>query len=208
MSRRRSLIHLLCATGWCIAMVACGGRGEDNDESNNMPAVPEAVEPPDVAERPLPGQGGPGDEAFEVPDFSQVDASETEDPDKEPARPEEVACCMITFAVSDVDGEQNESYARLMGFGQGANAQGWDLTFSDGIWSVDACVNPQYMGTYFYEFGTMTQGGEIFEHTAVNPFVEQVYEQGALVNLWVTSPTCDSLDVAIHSMVEEEEDGE
>lgn len=185
-----------------MGLAACGGGdGDDPDNKGTTGDPNQPVEPPPIAERPLQPQGGPGDdETFEEPDYSKVMTEEEKPNPGAVSDGEELACCELTFAVADQDGEDNESYAMIVGDSEPLSQDGVALTYNDGVWSVSLCVPSNYGGTYHYAFGTMTgEDGDVFEYTTINPLAPNSTEAGEPVNTWPAADSCDAIDLAAHS---------
>lgn len=199
---------MLCACLFLtMGLTACGGGSEDPDDNKGTTGDPnQPVEPPPIAERPLQPQGGPGDEeSFEEPDYSKVVTEEDEENPASSSDGDELSCCELTFAIRDLDGMDNESYARIVGDSEPLSSDGVALTYSDGVWSVDLCVPSNYGGTYYYAFGTMTgEDGDVFEYTTINPLAPNSTEAGEPVNTWPSADSCDAIDLAVHSQTVED----
>ena len=144
-----------------------------------------------MGERPLPAFGPPDDagdkDGFDVYVFDELDANDAPLPDAP-------SCCPVTFAIADPDGELDESYVMLVG-DEAPLRQGLLLRFSEGTWSVDACVPSDHTGSYSYVFAYEVDG-ELDEVVTHNP---DAPSGNGTDNVWLTADSCEESQVGQHA---------
>lgn len=199
MKRRWMLVIMLA--GASVAVTQGCGRGDDDDN----PPTEETVTPPDNTPRDIPVQSGGLD--YGEPDFEPAPfvPDMGEGPDMEPPPGDEVeGCCEVRFAIADPDGEENEDGVYLVGDAYPLDdPEGYALSYSDGVWSVDMCIPASYSGSYAYEFVTTVTSpdGEMseFRERRINPEAPNEESLGTASNTWTFAETCDDARVDQHA---------
>ena len=184
---RIEMVLLLSAFAW----TACSGEPE--------PAQEDAGEyvPPTLGERSLDPRGSLDDVG--VADDLDLDAALPEIDASAPSAMDDFeTCCTLTFALPDEDGVGDELYVQLVGSGSPLS-DGLAMTFADGVWSVEACVPPDFVGTYSYVVGREVDG-EVSEDVTINPFAPS---ENGVDNLWLTADSCDDASLDLHSLTSE-----
>lgn len=181
-------VFILLVLAAAMAAPACGG---DDDGGGD-----EAVIPPDVGSRHLPTKGAPSadagwdapppEDAYVPPDHHQGDQANGE-------------CCPVTFAYAPTNPAAVDSMVLRGSAYPLDGADGVALTETDGVWSGEACMAPDYVGVYWYDVSLKTGSDQTFESTAYNPYVATTDYAGDVVNAWTAADDCASLDADIHS---------
>lgn len=175
-----------------LALAACGRNGEDenNSTTETTPA------PPVLGERPVMVYGVSEDEGNQTT-ISEYPYEE-EDLGNGGSETDMEFCCEVTFAIADPDGMEDEVSVRLVGDSYPLN-EGIEMTFADGVWSVDSCVVPEYNGTYVYIF-TREVEGEFIEEVHYNPYAPRTGQDEFAENLWTSADTCEESMVEQHAI--------
>ncbi len=181
-------IHRLHTT---LIVCACMGWACSGEPDPGQADAGEYVAPT-LGERGLPTQGGPED-AGDQPTFDGGDP-DLEFDASSPAPDGFEGCCTLTFAIADDNAQEDELYIQLMGSDSPLSG-GPTLAYADGIWSVEACVPPAYVGTYSYIIGREVDG-EVEETATYNPHAPS---DDGLRNLWLTADSCDGASLDLHA---------
>lgn len=187
----------LFLSGCCLvalgAALGCGG-------GDVAPVDTGADEPPENPERELPTAGGPEDDDFEAPPPPE----DYERDDYVSGGAEDGECCPVVFAYAPDDPAEVESAVLRGNLSPLNSSEGIALDESDGVWSAEACLAPEQYGTYHYELGLRSAGGnEPFLSTAYNPYAPTAPVNGQIVNAWIPGQDCAAVDVSVHAQVSE-----
>jgi hypothetical protein len=204
MNRCTTTIVLATALLSCAALgVACGG----DDSKNNDIHEGGAVTGPDNPERDRPAKGPPaGDAGNAFDDVSAADVDQGQNGGQaETDAGEGANCCSVEFALADPHPGVDANWARLFGTISPLDApDGVDMTLQSGVWSATACVPPESIGTYHFEFAYPSDdGGEDYVESAVSPFVPTANGPDGVANQWTPVQDCESLDASIYAQTEE-----
>jgi len=175
------------------------GRGEDEPPEE----MQEPQDPPVLGERPIMVAGAPADEG----ENNGMTASDypRDDPDFGMSNDEDLGddfCCVTRFAVADPDGMEDEVSVVLTGDAYPLT-ENPALTYSDGVWSVDVCVPPEYNGSYAYLFSREIEG-EVVEELVINAFAPTDGEGAGTENIWLTADDCEGSDITRHALTSAE----
>jgi hypothetical protein len=187
MTRARPTLALLT-----LGLLACGPEPAEEQGP---------VDPPVLSERPLPARGGPGDEEFEEPPLPE----DTYDPDDQGPDPGAfLDCCVVRFALAPDVAEDGVDAVTLRGSFPPLD-DGVALTDDgQGVWSAEACVPPDQLGTYAYDVASPSpSGGDPFVSRVHNPFAPTTEAAGQTVNFFFVETGCDEPELAAHGRTSE-----
>lgn len=187
----------LCMMSLALLFSMGCGRGEDEPPEE----TPEPMGPPVLGERPIMVYGAPEDEGENngttVSEYprDEPDFGSTNEADQGPG-----FCCPTTFAITDPDGTDDELSVVLSGNAYPLN-ENLALSYSNGIWSVETCVSPEYNGTYSYLFSKELDG-EVSTNLVVNEYAPTKGRGKGIYNVWLTSEDCEGSRVELHARTE------
>ncbi len=199
MNHPRAVITLVAAALLsCAALAsACGGDDNGNIYSGK------AVTPPDNPERNLPSMGAPDNDAgHPFPDIGVADADSPQNAGQgETDAGQGADCCPITFAINDPHPDVTATWGHLRGtIAPLDTPDGVELTLDTGVWSAQACVPPDSVGTYHFEFAYPSDnGGQDYVESDTSPYVPVTNGPDGAANQWHTVEDCASLDTAIYA---------
>lgn len=179
-----------------LALLALGCGGDPPEE-------PGPQDPPVLGERSLPTLGGPGEEEFDEPPPPE----DTYDPDDQGPDPDAfVECCTVRFALIPEVADDDVREVTLRGAFPPLDAPaGVALAEGDpGVWSAEACVQPDQLGPYHYDVGAVVPlRDDLFIHQAFNPHAPQSEVAGQIVNFLLIDGGCDDPSIAAHARTSE-----
>lgn len=190
-----------------ILGVGCSSDPEPN-EGGSTEETP--FTPPDTTPRARPSLGPVDDdeEPIEVDGDGSVahlidlglvpDEPDMGPPDMDFGMPPEKVCCMVEFAIADPNEQDDELRVVLEGSIEPLS-EGIAASFADGVWSVTACVPPDYGGTYDYAF-VYDAGGEEVTFREINPRAPRGESFGNEFNTWLGGESCDDIDTSVYSV--------